>query len=106
GFRSQIIDIYFPIIKQKVADLIHKISGYKSVAVIPDYTVTLTLALVVYGRTSPEHGNILIDEYVKIVDDAVLLISFGSYAAGIFPWMRYLPFVQKSEAHAANIRNN
>ncbi|CAG8679250.1 41132_t:CDS:2, partial [Gigaspora margarita] len=99
-----------PIIKQTVADLIHKISGYKSAAVIPDddfaYTVTLTLALVVYGRTSPEHGNILIDEYVKIVDDAVPLISFSSYAADIFPWMRYLPFVQKSEAHAANIRNN
>ncbi|RIB30935.1 cytochrome P450 [Gigaspora rosea] len=111
GFRPHIIDTtYFPIIKQTVADLIHKISGYKSAAIIPDddfaYTVTLTLALVVYGRTSPEHGKILIDEYVKIVDDAVPLISFSSYAADIFPWMRYLPFVQKSEAHAANIRTN
>ncbi|KAF0435295.1 cytochrome P450 [Gigaspora margarita] len=111
GFRPHIIDTtYFPIIKQTVADLIHKLSGYKSAAVNPDdhfaYTITLTLALIVYGRTSPEHGDILIDEYVKIVDDAVPLISFSSYAADIFPWMRYLPFVQKSEIHAVNIRNN
>ncbi|CAG8549812.1 7846_t:CDS:2, partial [Funneliformis mosseae] len=109
GLRLQVVDNhYFPIMRKMTDEMIKKLLSYNEEAINPShdiyYYLVRILALCVFGYGSKGLGDSLIEKYVDIVKESIVLLDPKASIVDCFPWTECLPFNQRFIKYATEAR--